>query len=93
MNFGILHLGRPEAALAEACRVLRPGGRFVCSVWAKPEETIGCCIGLRAVESHGEPRVVLPQGPPFFRYGDHEECNTRELPMPALIASAVRPKV
>lgn len=74
MNFGILHLGRPEAALLEAHRVLRGGGRFAFSVWAKPEETIGFGIVLRAVELHGEPRVELPEGPPFFRYSDPEEC-------------------
>ena len=74
MNFGILHLGQPEAALMEAHRVLRNGGRFAFSVWAKPEETIGFGIVLRAVELHGEPRVELPQGPPFFRFSDPEEC-------------------
>jgi SAM-dependent methyltransferase len=74
MNFGILHLGQPEKALMEACRVLRSGGRFAFSVWAKPEETIGFGIVLRAVEQYGEPRVELPEGPPFFRYSDREEC-------------------
>jgi len=74
MNFGILHLGLPEAALMEAHRVLRSGGRFAFSVWAKPEETIGFGIVLRAVELHGEPRVELPEGPPFFRFSDPEEC-------------------
>jgi len=74
MNFGILHLGQPEKALFEAHRVLRAGGRFAFSVWAKPEETIGFGIVLRAVELHGEPRVELPEGPPFFRYSDPEEC-------------------
>ncbi len=74
MNFGILHLGQPEKALLEARRVLREGGRFAFSVWAKPEETIGFGIVLRAVELHGEPRVALPEGPPFFRYSDPEEC-------------------
>jgi SAM-dependent methyltransferase len=74
MNFGILHLGRPELALAEACRVLRTGGRFAFSVWAKPEETLGFGIVLHAVDLHGEPRVELPEGPPFFRYSDPEEC-------------------
>jgi SAM-dependent methyltransferase len=74
MNFGILHLGKPEQALVQACRVLRPGGRFAFSVWARPEETIGFSIVLRAVEAFGEPRVALPEGPPFFRYSDPEEC-------------------
>ena len=74
MNFGILHLGQPEKALLEAHRILRTSGRFAFSVWAKPEETIGFGIVLRAVELHGEPRVELPQGPPFFRYSDPEEC-------------------
>jgi SAM-dependent methyltransferase len=74
MNFGILHLGRPEKALAEAYRVMRSGGRFAFSVWAPPQETIGFGIVLRAVELHGEPRVELPEGPPFFRYSDPEEC-------------------
>jgi SAM-dependent methyltransferase len=74
MNFGILHLGQPEKALAEAHRVLRSGGRFAFSVWAAPPETIGFGIVLRAVELHGEPRVELPEGPPFFRYSDAAEC-------------------
>jgi SAM-dependent methyltransferase len=74
MNFGILHLGRPEQALLEACRVLCAGGRFAFTVWAKPEETVGFGIVLRAVETHGEPRVQLPEGPPFFRYSDPDEC-------------------
>lgn len=78
MNFGLLHLGRPEAALMEAYRILRVGGRFAFSVWAKPEETIGFGIVLRAVEQHGEPRVELPEGPPFFRFSDPTEC-TRSL--------------
>ena len=88
MNFGILHLGQPELALVEACRVLRAGGRFAFSVWCKPDETIGFGIVLRAVELHGEPRVELPEGPPFFRYSEAEEC-TRGL----LIAGFESPKV
>jgi len=74
MNFGILHLARPEQALAEAHRVVRGGGRLAFSVWAKPEETVGFGIVLRAVEAHGEPRIDLPAGPPFFLYSDPEEC-------------------
>jgi SAM-dependent methyltransferase len=88
MNFGILHLGRPQSALAETCRILRSGGRFAFSVWARPEETIAFGIVLRAVELHGEPRVELPEGPPFFRYSDPGEC-TRGL----LIAGFEDPRV
>jgi len=88
MNFGILHLGQPELALLEAQRILRSGGRFAFSVWAKPEETIGFNIVLRAVELHGEPRVELPEGPPFFRYSDPDEC-TRGL----LVAGFESPSV
>ena len=34
MNFGMLHLARPERAMTEAARVLKPGGRFAFTVWA-----------------------------------------------------------
>jgi SAM-dependent methyltransferase len=74
MNFGILHLARPELALLEAWRILRAGGHFGFTAWANPEDTIGFGIVLRAVEAHGEPRVQLPEGPPFFRFGDPAEC-------------------
>jgi SAM-dependent methyltransferase len=74
MNFGILHLARPEKALADAQRVLRAGGRFAFSVWCDPQQTVGFGIVLRAVQEHGEPRAELPEGPPFFFYSDPEKC-------------------
>jgi SAM-dependent methyltransferase len=74
MNFGLLHLARPERALAEAARVLRPGGRLAFTVWAPPEETVGFGIILRAVAAHGDPHVPLPEGPSFFRFSDPNEC-------------------
>jgi SAM-dependent methyltransferase len=76
MNFGLLHLERPERAVREAARVLRPGGRFAFTTWAPPEETVGFGIVLRAVATHGEPDVPLPEGPPFFRFSDPEECRS-----------------
>jgi SAM-dependent methyltransferase len=78
INFGILHFGQPELALAEACRVIRAGGYFAFTAWTRPEETIGFDIVLRAVEAFGEPRMKLPEGPHFFRFGDPAEC-VREL--------------
>jgi SAM-dependent methyltransferase len=74
MNFGILHLGQPDVALLEAWRILRARGHFAFTVWAEPTETVGFGIVLRAVEAYGEPRVKLPEGPPFFRFSDPAEC-------------------
>jgi SAM-dependent methyltransferase len=74
MSFGMLHLARPERAMTEAVRVLKPAGRFAFTVWAKPEDAVGFGIILNAIQSHGNPGVQLPQGPPFFRFSDAAEC-------------------
>jgi ubiquinone/menaquinone biosynthesis C-methylase UbiE len=73
MSFGLLHLAHPDQALAEAHRVLRPGGRIVFTVWARPEEAVAFGIVLRAIERHGRLDVPLPPGPPFFRFSDPAE--------------------
>jgi len=75
MNFGMLHLAQPERAVSEALRVLRPGGRYAFTVWAKPEEAVGFGIILDAVRKHGNPDVPLPPGPPIFRFSDASECD------------------
>lgn len=93
MNFGLLHLARPEAAISEAFRVLAPGGRYAFTVWAKPDEAVGFGVVLRAMETCGRTDVGLPDGPPFFRFSDPGECrrtlaqagfgeiNVRQLPL------------
>ncbi len=77
MNFGLLHLARPDAALAEAHRVLRAGGRYAFTVWASPEQAVAFGLVLRAVEEFGKTLgkndVPLPEGPPFFRFSDAAE--------------------
>ena len=73
MAFGLLHLGGPEKALREACRVLRPAGRFAFTVWARPEESRGFGIVVEAIQKHGRTDVGPPPGPPFFRFSDGAE--------------------
>jgi SAM-dependent methyltransferase len=74
INFGLLHLAQPDAALAEARRVLVAGGRCALTVWATPDVSVGFGIVLRAVEMNGRMDVPLPEGPPFFRFSDPEEA-------------------
>ena len=75
MNFGMLHLARPERAMTEAARVLKPAGRYAFTVWAKPDEAVGFGVILNAIQSHGKLGVKLPEGPPFFRFSDPAECD------------------
>jgi SAM-dependent methyltransferase len=100
MNFGLLHLARPETALSEAHRVLRRGGRYAFTIWAPPERAVGFGMVLRAVNALGQSNVSLPEGPPFFRFSDQDECRraleasgfdaveVRELPLEWRLASA-----
>jgi SAM-dependent methyltransferase len=100
MNFGLLHLARPDTAIGEAFRVLRPGGRYAFTIWAGPDRAVGFGIALRAIEALGNAAVPLPAGPPFFRFSDAAETrrtlesigfigvDVRELPLVWRPASA-----
>jgi len=74
VNFGILHLADPDRALAEAWRVLKPGGRLAFTVWEPPPRTVPFEIVLGAVKAWGVPDIGVPPGPPMFRFADQEEA-------------------
>jgi SAM-dependent methyltransferase len=76
MNFGILHLSQPEAAIAEARRVLADAGRFAFTAWVA-EGNAEAEIVDAAVAAHAIP-VDLPAGPPYYRFADPAEAQ-REL--------------
>lgn len=74
MNFGLLHLPDPDKALNEICRVLRAEGRLGFTVWAPPEYSEGSRVMQSAIEKFGNMDVELPEGPPYFRFGEEREC-------------------
>jgi SAM-dependent methyltransferase len=73
-SFGILHFSHPEQAIAEANRVLVPGGRYAFTCWTPPPRNTFMTLILDAVQKHGALDLPLPPGPPMFRFGDPAEC-------------------
>ena len=67
-NFVLNHVGRPDVALAEARRVLRPGGWLALSSWDAPRRNRVLGLVLDAVADAGAPPPAgLPAGPTNFR--------------------------
>ena len=57
-NFGIHHIPRPERALAEACRVPKPGGQFAFTTWAVPSQNLAWRLLFDAIAVHGDPSAA-----------------------------------
>jgi SAM-dependent methyltransferase len=72
MNFGILHVSQPERALAEANRVLVPGGRLAFTTWVAEgnaeDEITEAALAAHAIAADG------PEGPSYHVFADPDEC-------------------
>jgi SAM-dependent methyltransferase len=72
-NFALLHVANPERACAEACRVLKPGGKFGFTVWAPAQESPYAKIIDDAIEAHANMDVDVPEGPPHYLFASRKE--------------------
>jgi SAM-dependent methyltransferase len=72
MNVGILHVSQPERALAEARRVLVPGGRLAFTTWLAQgnaeDEITEAALAAHAIAVEG------PAGPSYHVFADRDEC-------------------
>ena len=72
-SFALLHLSDPERACAQACRVLKAGGKFAFTIWAPPSESPYAKIIDDALNAHADLEVDLPAGPPHYLFAGREE--------------------
>lgn len=70
IGFGMPHVPEPTKVVAEARRVLRPGGRLAFSVWCGPEVDTALGYVFGAIGQHGAPDIALPSGPGANDYAD-----------------------
>ena len=75
IGFGLFHFARPELALLECFRVLRPGGYIAFTAWGLPTPGSGLAIAGEALQSYAklDLGLGLPEGTPFHRFSEADE--------------------
>ena len=68
-NIGLFHVTDPDRALAEAARVLRPGGRFAFSQWSAPAQSELYAALFAVLKAHADMTLADP-APDAYRLSD-----------------------
>jgi SAM-dependent methyltransferase len=71
-SFALLHFAAPEHAFAEACRVLKPGGKFGFTTSAMLEENPFVKLVQEAIYTHAHVGPGVPDGPPHYLFDTAE---------------------
>jgi SAM-dependent methyltransferase len=73
--FGVNHFPDQERAIAEAFRILRPGGLFAFTMWHPPGPSKFHALVRDAIAAHGkEGDVPSPVSAPRLRFGEAGPC-------------------
>jgi ubiquinone/menaquinone biosynthesis C-methylase UbiE len=72
MNFGLLHLIKPELAIAETHRVLKNDGWFAFTVWAGPDRSPTGAVMFNNIMKYADKNVNMPDAPPNYYFSDEK---------------------
>ncbi len=74
MNFGMLHLAKPQQAISEAYRVLKKDGKYAFTIWAGPELSPMAKMMNESIMEHADQSIKMPDAPPHYLFSDEKLC-------------------